>query len=420
MQPHMEIPEVAEERSVGRLSLVTKPAKKQKVYGRVNASGSKLARPKSPIYTMAAEFQNHLHMPDPLALYATAGALAANMLDGYPVWLMIVGSSGSGKSALIRSFEKLDGVVNIGSLSGEAAFLSGTKAKEREEGSTGGLLRELGDKGAFLFSEFGDVLEMAREPMKRVLAVMRQIYDGAWSRRIGEGGGRTLDWSGRAGLVGGVTNAIDAHAADMAAMGERLLYFRLNTGGYGEAMSTLRTSDPAGRLASRQAAVGTLYDEKNLHLHYPTERRDLHLGEIDRLIALGTFTSKARSSVPRDSYNKEIMNVASFESPTRLTGALGQLLLGMEAIGLDEDDRWRVLSQVCVDSMPLLRKRVLEAVFGGARHVPAVQKYVQVSESTVRRTLEELEILGLVVKSERGGELAVVEWARERLVLETN
>src|SRR5258708_36314886 len=80
----------------------------------------------TPIEHLEAEFRQYLHMPDPGALYALMGAVAGNMLDGEPVWLMLVGPPGCGKTGLLNSTLKLDRVHEGTDISSKGAFLSGT------------------------------------------------------------------------------------------------------------------------------------------------------------------------------------------------------------------------------------------------------------------------------------------------------
>jgi len=101
-------------------------------------SGSKLARAESPIYSLAQQFQHYLHLPDPSTLYALMGAVAGNMLKmNDPLWLMLVGASGSGKTTMLKSLRKVAGMHLLGDLDTKAAFLSGVKKKEQMAGSKG-------------------------------------------------------------------------------------------------------------------------------------------------------------------------------------------------------------------------------------------------------------------------------------------
>jgi hypothetical protein len=57
-----------------------------------------------------AVFQRWLWLPDASAVYATLGAAAANYLDGTPVWLLLVGPPGSGKTELLGALLALPDV----------------------------------------------------------------------------------------------------------------------------------------------------------------------------------------------------------------------------------------------------------------------------------------------------------------------
>ncbi len=86
-----------------------------------------------PLAETIAVFRRWLYLPDPTALYAVLGAVAANRLPGDPVWLLLVGPPGSGKSELLQSLGALPDVHPTATLT-EAALLSGTPKRERDTG----------------------------------------------------------------------------------------------------------------------------------------------------------------------------------------------------------------------------------------------------------------------------------------------
>jgi hypothetical protein len=140
-------------------------------------------------------FQRWLYLPDPGALLAVLGAVAANRLDGDPIWLLLVGPPGGGKTEPLQAAVTLPDVHPVATLT-EAALLSGTPKRDRAKGATGGVLRSIGEQGIILCKDFGSVLSMRRESRAEVLAALREVYDGSWTRPVGADGGRVL--SGRA------------------------------------------------------------------------------------------------------------------------------------------------------------------------------------------------------------------------------
>src|SRR5262245_41168780 len=77
-------------------------------------------------------FQKWIGDSDREPTRALLATYVANVrLEGDPVWLMLVGGSGAGKTERLQSLSGLPDVVTESSISGPAALLSGTGKKER-------------------------------------------------------------------------------------------------------------------------------------------------------------------------------------------------------------------------------------------------------------------------------------------------
>ena len=131
-------------------------------------------------------------------------AAAAERLGGDPPWLMVVGGSGAAKTQTVAPLTGAGAHV-ISTINGEAALLSGTSKRDRAKDATGGLLRQIGPRGLLVVKDFTSVLSMNRDTRALVLAALREIYDGRWSRNVGTDGGQTLTWHGRLVVIGAVT-----------------------------------------------------------------------------------------------------------------------------------------------------------------------------------------------------------------------
>ncbi|MEP7105871.1 MAG: ArsR family transcriptional regulator, partial [Chloroflexota bacterium] len=141
-----------------------------------------------------ATFREWLHLPDAGALYVILATVAVNEAEGDPVWLLVVAPPGGGKTEILNPLAHLPNVYPAGTLT-EAALLSGTPKRDKASEAKGGLLREIGEFGIILHKDFGSVLSMHRDARASVLAALREIYDGSWTRHVGTDGGRTLSWS---------------------------------------------------------------------------------------------------------------------------------------------------------------------------------------------------------------------------------
>jgi len=350
-------------------------------------------------------------------VYAVLGAVAANHLNGIPVWLLLVAPPSSGKTELLESLNRLPDIHPAAVLS-EASLLSGTPAKDRATGAKGGLLREIGDFGLIVLKDFTSVLAMRHDARLPILAALREVYDGSWTRYVGTDGGRKLSWQGKVGLVGGCTPTIDRHHAVISAMGERLLLFRLPlVESELQAGRALRhTGDQERTMRAELAdAVAGLF---SAGLGTPRE-----LDETDEahLIGLATLVARCRSAVERDTYStREIELVPAPEQPARLALTLERLLAGLDALGCDRQLAWTVVGRAALDSMPALRRAIVDVLVDADEPLTTTQvgEAIRHPTTTARRALEDLTAHDVVDRHIQGEGRADVwvasEWLCQR------
>jgi hypothetical protein len=368
-----------------------------------------------PIGDVVAIFGRWLYLPDPRPLLAVLGTVAANRLPGDPVWLLLVGPPGGGKSELLQSVGRLPDVHAAATLT-EPALLSGTTKRDRDAQAKGGLLRSIGDFGILLCKDFGSVLSMHRDGRAQVLAALREVYDGSWTRHLGVDGGKTLEWKGKVGLIAGCTPTIDRHHAVMGAMGERFVLMRLPKVESSE--QARRALDHAGREAEMRAALMSAVE--SLFASELLEPRPLDHDERERLILLTDLVVRCRSAVERDSYSREIELIPDPEAPTRLVIVLERLLAGLDAIGVTRDDAWSIVTKVGLDSMPALRRLALNVLYEADEEITSSQvaDATDHPKRTSERALEDLTAHGIVQRHGRGQGIAATwelsTWARTR------
>lgn len=355
------------------------------------ASGEALAE-------AVAVFRRYLYLPDPAPLYAVLATVAANRMAGDPVWLLLVAPPGAGKSELIQPLGALPDVYPVATLT-EAALLSGTPKRERPDTASGGLLRTIGDFGILLAKDFGSVLSMQRDARAAVLAALREVYDGEWTRHVGTDGGRTLHWSGKVGLVAGCTPTIDRHHAVMGAMGERFVLYRLPRVDAQE--QARRALAHAGSEKQMRAELG----ETVAALFAQPFAPPADLGPYsERLVTLAAFVVRGRSAVERDGYSREVELIPEPEAPTRLVVVLARLLAGLHAIGVDPDTAWRVVGTAALDSIPALRRAVVNTLSAVEAEL-ATAKIAEATgypKNTTERALEDLVAHGVVTANRHG------------------
>ncbi len=310
------------------------------------------------IEDLVAVFRRHLYLPDPGPLLVVVGTVVANLLSGDPVWALLVGPPASGKTELLNSLGQLP-FVHAASTFTEAGLLSGSVS--RRPGATGGLLAELGAQGFIVCKDFTSVLAESADTRSGLLAALREIFDGAWVRRLGVEGGRTLAWQGKAGLLGAVTETIDRHADVMGAMGERMVLYRMplldDEGRLDQARVALRNTGHQEAIRAELAeAVATFVTE----LALPEAPEPVDEAGVEVLIRLADLATRCRSVVERDQRSREVELVPQPEAAARLQSVLLQLTRGLWTIGVGDEEVQRLVVKVALDGMTKARRAAVE------------------------------------------------------------
>jgi hypothetical protein len=344
-------------------------------------------------------FKKWLALTDLTPVYAVLGAVAANLLPGDPVWLGLIGPPSSAKTEILNSTARLPKLVQAATLT-PAGLLSGTPRRQQSKGAKGGLLMQIGDFGIIALKDFGSILSMRPEPKAEVLAALREIYDGSWTRHLGSDGGRTLPWAGKIGLIFCATEAYDAHYSVIGSLGDRFLLCRLKPADTakqfemalkhtGEATKTMRTE-----LAT---VVASLFGRS---LRQP---RPLAKDEYERLKEVVTLVVRLRGTVERDPRTREIEAVYGTEGPGRLALTLERLLLGLDTLGLDRSAAFAVVEHVAMSSTPPIRLKAFNALSETCTTREMAEK-LGLPTTTTRRALEELTAHGLLTRGKDGRE----------------
>jgi hypothetical protein len=346
-------------------------------------------------------FQHWLKLEDATPLYAMLGTIAANMLPGDPVWLGIIAPPSSAKTEILTTTARLPDIVQAATLT-LGALLSGTPQKQRAKGAKGGLLRLIGDFGILVVKDFSSILSMRPDVRGEVLAALREIYDGKWVRHLGTDGGRTLEWSGKMGLLFAATEVIDQHYAVIGAMGDRwmLCRLRLDRSGKGQLRRALEhkgKSTQTMRDELADAVAGLFAAERR-------EPRDLNAKEENQLDLLCRLVVRLRGHVERDRMGKDIIAVHGAEGTPRLGLMLERLLAGLDTLGVEREAAFKVVESIAYDSVPPQRLKAYRYLRYCKGEVPTtkVAAALGLPTKTTRWRLEELAAHGVVKRIVQG------------------
>lgn len=376
------------------------PAKYQRPKNRRAGMLDRTPKHEKSLDTLIQLVQEYLYLPDPAPFVLVVGAVIANLMPGAPVWLMFVGAPSSGKSEYLNMIVDVPGVIETASIS-EAGFLSASE--KQSDDATGGLLRQFGERpGIMVAKDFTTVMEMSPNDRGKVLAALRELYDGRWVRHVGTSGGHEIAWEGKLGFIGGVTESIDAKHPIIASLGDRFTYFRPEA-----QPRRLIIKKVLGRNGTSENSRNKLRSKvtefiSKIQSQFPKHPPALSEEDQEWLEITADITASARSAIERDNYGREIVSVPSPESPGRLAGSMGQLYMALGLIGCSRDEARRLIRDVALSCIPRARSRVLVKLIG-QRDGLTIEEMREDSNiihpyTAVQRALTEMECLKVVVR----------------------
>jgi Bifunctional DNA primase/polymerase, N-terminal len=372
------------------------------------AAQTTAAMPPSTIDATLAVFRRWLLFNDTTPILAVLGAVAGNYLPGDPVWLGIIGPPSSAKTEILNSTSMLPDLVQAATLT-PAGLLSGTPRKQRAAGARGGLLQQLGAFGILAIKDFSSILSMHPETKAELLAALREIYDGAWTRHIGTDGGRTLSWKGKLGVVFAGTGIIDSYHAVIGSMGDRFLLTRLAPAP-GKTQFVRATAHKGAAVKQMREelaqAVAQLFASRRAE---PTPISTEEIDDIGNTIAL---VVRLRGAVERDRRTRELEAVYGAEGTGRIGLALERLLAGLDTLGVCREIALAIVKDVAMDSAPPLRRAAYECV-DRCRSIETskVATTLGLPTNSTRRILEDLAAYGLIERQPQGPGKADI-WVR--------
>lgn len=333
---------------------------------------------------------------DTEALDVVLAAAAVEKLDGDPLWLLLISGSGNAKTETVVPLAGAGAQV-VSSITSPGALLSATSKRERTKDATGGLLRQLGPRGLLVVKDVTSILSMSREMRGEVLAALREIYDGRWTRNVGTDGGRSLTWEGRLVVVGAVTTAWDQHHSVIASMGDRFVLVRMDS--------------TKGRQAAGRRAIGNTGDETTMRAELaevvgrlivnvdPDTGIDLTDAETDRLLTAADVVTLARTGVETDSRG-DVIDAHAPEMPTRFAKQLAQVVRGAVALGMDRGSAMRLAVRCARDSVPPLRLSIIDDVAAYPDSPLAdIRRRLSKPRTTVDRQCQALDMLNVLTST---------------------
>src|SRR5439155_21124525 len=122
-------------------------------------------------------------------------------------------------------------------------------------------------------------------------------------------------------------------------------------------------------------------------------------GFVEETKRIAKEVALLRTHVHRDGYTGEVVTVPEPEGPPRITNQLLKLAAGLALVRGDEtpgEYEMGLIKRVARDTIPSVRKLVLQTVLSGSQTIIEVSSAIGLKERTVERKMEELWMLGAI------------------------
>ena len=333
-----------------------------------------------------------MYLSDPEALEIVLATAVAIYLPGDPLWTLLVGPSGGGKTEMLRMFADSDDAEIISKLTPHT-LLSGLK----DIAPGADLIHTLNDK-LLVIKDLAPILELGKDNQKEILSDLRDAYDGLVVKAWGSGKAMAR-WQGKFGLIAAATPAIDKHWKFFAELGERFVRVNLRTDSQQQTSSALeRLGDEDEMRRDLRQAGSELLSHYKESAQGQTPTSPLYFRSLVGDIAY--LTSVLRTGVMRDRYHSVVV-VPQPEVGTRVGKQLLRLAESVALLnGREEpgDHEFDLVLRAVSDAMPARRAKTLSALLDGKETRKAIEEDAGIPVSTIAEELEDLFMLGVVTE----------------------
>ena len=277
--------------------------------------------------------QRNFEKPDIEAAKLLFASVAAHRIVQYPpAWVMAIAPSGSMKTALLDTLQDLPSVHFVDEVTANT-FISGYTGKqdetekkqqrEKKPCAPASYLHRLGQEAILIAADFSTVLAMDKRKRPVILAQLRRIYDGHFSREFGTGENLSEStWKGRLTLLAGVTPEVDKHFTLLQSLGERFVRVRWpRAGGVSAGLRAMRQQSSVA--TQLRAAVHDLLRPILSQTAVPAP--EIHPLFEDSVAHLGELVALARAQVSRTREQHELDAEPAQKGNTRLPQQLAQI-----------------------------------------------------------------------------------------------
>ncbi len=356
------------------------------------------SKAKSILAQIHSEVAEWVWLPNYWLLDTLCATVVANRLEGPPVWLLMLGPSGGGKSTLMDALLGVEPSWSIGDITAQT-FVSGWSASRRAAAAS--FLSRIADiqtdEGVWkcngpkfvIMKDLTSLLDRRNEVRGEIMSQMRHIHDGHYEKAFGTG--LYYQWAGKRVIFAGCTTAWDDYWSVNRVLGERFLLWR-ETRKFSREI-TGRVFDLSGQNELMRKRLETAMALLN---DVPIQVVPDFRPSYEYLTFLINWCTELKRVAHRG-FDRRLDKMDDSDRTGRFAGAFAQLTKALMILH-DQSDPMQPeimipLARLAASHIPPNRLRVLAHVPEGGITSTDLRKLTRLDRSTQDRALEELRII---------------------------
>lgn len=373
------------------------------------------------MYKLRKEVEKFLVIEDDYIIPIITANIIGNRLNSDPFWLLLVGASSSGKTEFLNMTFGLDFVHPVSDLTTNS-FASGMIRNDAETS----LLHTI-NNGIMVLKDFTSILSKDHKTRDTLMGQFREVFDGKYDKKTGTG--QNISWSGKVGVIAGVTEVIYRYLEVLSAMGDRFIMYNMKQPD--RIKATEKAFENSNKVKEYRQHIQDCFTEfSTMILDFIDDNEEILDRAVDldpkvkkEIMDVADFATRARSAVMTDFKSGLVDFVPAPEMPMRMAQQLQVVASSFIIIQMAEElaisptkkvadldmqlKEWhrKILIKIPFDSIPRTRRDVLIplAKYKGGVTTAGLATYMDLPTESVKKYLTQVNALGLCTRVKSSG-----------------
>lgn len=336
-------------------------------------------------------FRKWMHMPDEKRINVMLAVAISRKMTGKPLWLIIIGPSGDGKSEQAMACKDAETTYILHELTSRTLVSGNPKADD---------LAPMINNKLVIVPDMAQMLTLEPTEKGRVWAQLRELYDGRAGRATGMG--QDVKYDGlRITMLMCSTPTIDGQILIFQDLGTRELMWRMIDGNEKSPDDNELMDKVIGNIGMEEIMAKEISSVVTsfIKTHSP-KKMDISKGVLDKLKYYVNYVIFMRATAEIDGYTGELRNLVYPEKPTRLLLQFMKLYICLKSLDphFSDQDALDIICHVAKSSVPPIRRKILDKMIemNTESTMSEISTRVKLGKKTVLRELSILWNLNLV------------------------